>query len=279
MITVEEVADRASRRRFLELPWALHAADPRWPPPLVRFERRRLDHRLNPYFAEHEVLRFLARRLGKVVGRIAAHGDGRFGFFDVADDDEAAGALVDAARSWSAERGHASLSGPVSFTDEHEAGVLVEGFDVPGTTGRPWHPPWYGRALGAAGLRIGERRPSYRLAAGGTPSVPPDDGPAPDHAGAYADARLVLRGEAGAIAAVPDVAAYLRHERPWQLARRARRRDWRTAVVVSVDCDPTVLVPALCAAAGRAGYTDVLAPWAPDDRPPETVHALFTGPT
>jgi hypothetical protein len=35
-----------------------------------------------------------------------------------------------------------------------------------------------------------------------------------------------------------------------------------------------VLVPALLAAAGAAGYDAVWAPWSPDDRPPDTDHRL-----
>ena len=62
-----------------------------------------------------------------------------------------------------------------------------------------------------------------------------------------------------------------------ELLRRAKARDWTTAVVVRCDGDPAVLVPALCAAAAAAGYRDVIAPWSPDaDARPETVHALFT---
>ena len=43
------------------------------------------------------------------------------------------------------------------------------------------------------------------------------------------------------------------------------------------DGDPSMLVPALQAAAGLAGYQWVVAPWSPDpDAAPETIHARFT---
>jgi hypothetical protein len=284
VITVDEADDRAGRRRFLELAFALHREHPEWAPPVLRFERRRLDRRLNPYLADAEAAFFLARRDGQVVGRIAAHrapeGGGRFGFFDVADDEEAALALVDAARAWLREREANGFTGPLSFTPDQEAGVLIEGFDRPGLTGRPWHPPHTAAFLAAAGLEVTERRHSYRLDAGGHAIVAEASRPTPDAAGAYGDPALVLAGAGGTISAVPDVSAALRAAGAggaWHLARRARRRDWETCVVVELDGDATVLVPAICGAAGRAGYRSVIAPWAPDDREPETVHALFTG--
>ena len=89
-------------------------------------------------------------------------------------------------------------------------------------------------------------------------------------AGPYADQGLVL----DRIAAVPDLAPGLRDARGF--ARRARRAEWDTAVVVRVDGPPADLVPALVAAAGAAGYRWVLSPWTPDPgSPPETVHAVY----
>jgi hypothetical protein len=78
---------------------------------------------------------------------------------------------------------------------------------------------------------------------------------------------------------VPDVAGARRAtglRSAWALARRAREAAWDEAVVVACDGDPAVLVPALLVAAGRAGYSTVVAPWSPDPAAvPETVHARF----
>src|SRR3954470_9251562 len=285
-LSVDEALDRSSRRRFLEVPWALHGREPRWAPPLVTFERRRLDRRLNPFFEEGDAALLLVRRGGRVIGRVSAHvahdGDeqGRFGFFDVDDDADAARALLDEARAWLAARGCPSIIGPVSFTREHEAGVLVEGFDVPGVTGRQWHPPHDAAFLEAAGFDVTERFPSYRLRARGDESaLMPASLTPPDLAGSYADPALLLTdGSDGEIAAVPDLASALRGagmRSACPLARVARNRAWETCVVVRVHGDAGTLVPGLCGAAGAAGYTSVVSPWAPDDRAPEAVHALF----
>jgi hypothetical protein len=279
-VTVEEVTGRSELRRFTELPQALHGTDSRFAPLLMAWERYRLDPRRNPYFEDGDAAYLLARRLGRPVGRVVAHvaepgGAGRFGFWWTVDDESVASALLDAAQRWLEDRGCTSMEGPLSFTAEEEAGALVIGHEVPGLTGRPWHPPHLAGLLAAAGLEPEEDRPTWRLqAVGGGPSLPPGDD-APGHAGSYADRRLALQG----VAAVPDVAEALRSSAvrdAWRLAARARRREWSTCTIVRCDTDPSVGVTALQAAAADAGYRWVVSPWSPDPTAaPETVHRLF----
>ena len=286
-VSVEEVSGAAARRRFVDLPHVLSGTDPRFAPLVLAWERYRLDRHRNPYLAEGEAVAFLARRGGHPVGRIAAHlpgpdGPGAFGFWWTEDDAEVAALLFDAAQEWLGQRGASSMTGPLSFTAEQEAGVLVEGADVPGVTGRPWHPPHLARLLEQEGFEPTARHPSWRLPADPAPvpvAIPPRPRAltAPGPAGPYADRRLRL----DAIEAVPDVSEELR--RPGfggarRAARRARSGRWDTAVVVGQPPDPATTVPALVEAAGRAGYRWVIAPWSPTDAPPETVHATFTRP-
>jgi hypothetical protein len=221
------------------------------------------------------VTRWLARRGGHVVGRIAGHhldGDPAawFGAFDCADDAEAASALVRAVTDWAAELGAARLEGPALYSPaDGDAGILVEGFEHPGGTGRPWHPPWYAEHLVAARLEpTGPPMPRWRLTVGGTTTMS-GDGPVPPHAGRLADPRLVLAGPEGDVAAVPDVSAAGR-------AMSLRRPTRTECAVVRCDGDPAVLVPALLGAAAAAGYQRAWSPWCPEgDRPPDTVHRLF----
>jgi hypothetical protein len=240
----------------------------------MSFERARL----NGFDGEDGVY-LLARRLGKPAGRISAHvvtagGDGWFGFFDTIDDRRVVQALVDAAQEWLVERGCTTVTGPASFTVDDEAGVLVAGHDVPGVTGRPWHPDWYAPLLEGAGFDGVEDRPTWRLPAG-TGTSPPPSGDPPPHSGRYGDRRLAL----GGVAAVPDIAGPLRDAGPrsaWSLAKRAKARDWEGCTIVRCDGDPSVLVPQIQRAAGAAGYEWVIAPWSPDPAgPPETVHRLY----
>lgn len=283
MITVEPVEGRAQLRRFADVPFVLHRSEPRWAPGVRAWEQWRIDARRHPYFERGDAAFLLARRAGQPAGRIAAHvaGDGSdagwFGLFDVPDDDGVVDALLAAARTWLGEQGARSMAGPVTWTPEEEAGVLVEGLDQPGATGRPWHPPWYAAQLRRADGEAGERRETHRLPvelAGDEPVPEPGDDVRPPVGGGYVDPALVLPG----IAAVPDVSRVLASasvRSAWRVARTVRERPSDTAVVVRCDGDPTELVPRLLAAARARGYRDVLTPWAPDERPPERVHQLF----
>jgi hypothetical protein len=82
---------------FIALPYELYRGDRHWTPPLRRDVRLLLSRTKNPFFEHAEAEYFLARREGRVVGRIAAihnrlhnefQGDraGFFGFFETIDD-------------------------------------------------------------------------------------------------------------------------------------------------------------------------------------------------
>lgn len=277
VVVVEEVAGGKALARFTELPQALHGGDPRFAPLVMAWERYRLDARRNPYFERGDGRFFLARRMGRPVGRVTAHldepgGAGRFGFWWVDDDAAVAEALADAAQAWLASEGCSSMTGPWSFTRDEEAGLQVVGHEVPGVTGRPWHPPHLAAHLEALGFAAVEDRPTWRLPTTTDGPQRPEAGARPGQAAAYADPRLVLEG----IAAVPDVAGSLRTtglRGAWELARRAKERAWDVATVVRCEADPSVAVPALRDAAGRAGYRWLVTPWSPDPSvAPEAVH-------
>jgi hypothetical protein len=280
-VAVEEVTGGKALARFTDLPVVLHGDDPRFAWPVLAWERYRLDRHRNPYFERGDGASFLAWRRGRPVGRITAHVDdpgglGRFGFWCVEDDPDVASALVDAAARWLLDHGCASIEGPLSFTAREEEGVLVAGFDAPGTTGRPWHPPSQAAHLEALGFEPVRDAPRWRLPAQDLGVEREATGDAPGHAGRHADPRLVLEG----IAAVPDVSGALRGASlrgAWSLARRVREASWTTATIASVDDDPADAVPALLTAAARAGYESVISPWSPDpDAAPETVHRVYS---
>ncbi len=149
--------------RFIRLPWRIYAGEPLWVPPLI-FERKRfLSPRKNPWFRHAEAELFLAWRGRRPVGRISAqldhdfnsyHGNawGMFGFFECEDDPEAAAALLDAAEAWLRERGRDRMVGPMDFSMNDEAGLLIEGHDLPPLVKQPYHLPYYRGLLEGAGL-------------------------------------------------------------------------------------------------------------------------------
>jgi GNAT superfamily N-acetyltransferase len=162
-LQVTPVSSRRDVREFIELPFRLHANAAQWVPPL-RVERRMfLSPRFNAFFKHGDAALFLARRDGRVAGRISAHIDhafndfhdnawGMFGFLEVEEDQEALEELLDAAAAWLRERGRDRMVGPMDFQMNDEAGILIEGFDREPLVKQPWHPPYYQRLCKAAGL-------------------------------------------------------------------------------------------------------------------------------
>jgi GNAT superfamily N-acetyltransferase len=162
-VEIRPVATRRDLAAFIKLPFSLYRNERNWVPPLIFEVRRRLDRSRNPFFEHAEAEYFLARRAGRVVGRITAHVDrhfnefqdnrwGLFGFFECEDDAEAAGALLDAAEGWLRERGRDRMVGPMDFTTNDECGLLIEGHDRPPIILTPWQHPYYQRLLDGAGL-------------------------------------------------------------------------------------------------------------------------------
>ena len=281
VVTIEQVSGRAAFKRFFEFAFLQFRSEPRWSAPLVAYERKRLDPH-NRFFDEGDGEYFLARRGGTPAGRVTAHVAGKrdeegwFGFFDVVDDPAVVAALLDQATTWLREHGCTSMTGPASFTVEEDPGVLVQGFDVAGTTGRPWHPPWYAAHLEAAGLHGTDECRTWRLSSSelgvvDMPMAPPAIPSSAGVAGRFADPRIVLPG----IVAVPDLTPA--RNSALALARRAKRNRWEGCTIVDIDGDPAVLVPRLQTAAAAAGYEWIVSPWSPEPAAaPETVHARFT---
>jgi GNAT superfamily N-acetyltransferase len=149
-------------RAFVALPFRLHAGT-RWIPQLKLERYVFLNRRLNPYFKHGEAEYFLARRDGRVVGRITAQIDhafndfhqsrwGMFGFLEFEDDAEVLQALLKTATAWLSERGCERMVGPMDFQMNDESGVLIDGFELDPVIRQPWQPPYYQRRCEEAGL-------------------------------------------------------------------------------------------------------------------------------
>ncbi len=139
--TVTPVRTRADRKAFVELAYALNRDDPNWVPPLRDEVNGLLTPGKNPWFEHAEAELFLARRDGRIVGRISAQvdqlvlehmgaGTGQWGMFE-AEDEQSSRALIAAAEDWLRGRGMTRALGPFSLGIWDEPGLLVEGFDHP----------------------------------------------------------------------------------------------------------------------------------------------------
>lgn len=162
-VEVTAVSGGKALTEFIGFPFRLHARHSMWVPPLKLERRLFLNRRLNAFFSHGEAEYFLARRAGRVVGRISAHIDhayneyhdskwGWFGFLEFEDDPAIVQAMLPAAEAWLRARGCERMVGPADFSMNDESGVLIEGFDLRPMIRQPWHPPYYQRHLEQAGL-------------------------------------------------------------------------------------------------------------------------------
>ncbi|MBA3013181.1 MAG: acyl-CoA N-acyltransferase [Proteobacteria bacterium] len=159
IITVE---GGSKLRDFIDLPWKIYVPYPKWVPPLKKEVRRLLDPLKHPFWEFSERILFLARRGKKTVGRIAGiiddhynqfHNEkmGIWGFFECADDPEAAAALFSSVEGWIHNKGMTFIRGPLNPSTNHEAGLLIEGFDYPPSLMMPYNPPYYSRLIESCG--------------------------------------------------------------------------------------------------------------------------------
>jgi GNAT superfamily N-acetyltransferase len=161
-VAVAPVSGRRELAAFLRLPWLVNAGDPHWVPPLLADQKKLLDRRRHPFHQHADAEYFLARRGGRVAGRIAAivnhrhnafHDErtGFFGFFESVDDDEVATALLATAGDWLRARGMERVLGPMNFSTNEECGLLIDGFETAPRIMMPHNPRYYARLLDAAG--------------------------------------------------------------------------------------------------------------------------------
>ena len=162
-VEIEAVSGRGDLKSFIDLPFRLHANHPLWVPPLKLERRLFLSRRMNAFFSHGEAEYFLARRDGRVLGRITAQVNhafndyqkknwGWFGFLEFEDDPEVLQALLDAAAAWLRERGKERMVGPACFAMNDESGILIEGFDLRPMIVQPWNPPYYPERMEQAGM-------------------------------------------------------------------------------------------------------------------------------
>ena len=163
-LLVKPVESRRQRKQFINFPWKLYADDPNWVPPLLGEHKRLLGYRHHPFYDDGAIQTFLAYRDGQVCGRVAAIVNGAhnrqarekrgfFGFFESLDDQRVATALFDAAAVWLRDRGMTAIRGPTNPSLNHEAGLLVDGFDSSPTFMMTYNPEYYARLVEGYGFR------------------------------------------------------------------------------------------------------------------------------
>ena len=139
-VTISEARTKDDLRAFVNFPFSLYKGNPFWVPPLKNDEVKALQPETNPAFEFCKTNFWLARKDGKVAGRIGVIINGleiqktgqsiaRFTRFESIDDNEVSAALLQTAEAWAKLNGMTGIHGPLGFSNLDHQGVLVEGFD------------------------------------------------------------------------------------------------------------------------------------------------------
>jgi len=162
-VTVSQVSTEKEMRAFVRFNYELYKDCPYAVPDLLEDTLETLSPHCNPAFRFCQAAFFLARRDGKIVGRVAAiinsranerweRKDVRFGWIDFIDDPDVSQALLQAVEQWGRERGMDRMVGPLGFTDLDPEGMLTEGFDQLSTLCTIYNYPYYPEHIRRLGL-------------------------------------------------------------------------------------------------------------------------------
>lgn len=167
MVTIETLNLKSSKaiNEFVLFPFQIYKNIQQWVPPIISDVKAMLNPAKHPFYEHSEAESFVARRDGKMVGRITAienkpfnkyHGtaQAQFYFFECIDDQEVANALFDAAAAWAKSRGLNEIVGPKGLSLFDGYGIQIEGFEHRQMmTMMNYNPAYYVRLVETAGYQ------------------------------------------------------------------------------------------------------------------------------
>ena len=153
-VEIREVTSEKELKRFVKYSFQLYKNTPQWVPPLVSDELETFNPAKNPFLKTAESRLFMAWQNNRPVGRVAAilsHSANeryqtkniRFGWFETVDDYAVAEALWNTVRDWAREKGMETMTGPHGFSNFDHQGMLIQGFELPGTIFAIYNPAYY----------------------------------------------------------------------------------------------------------------------------------------
>ena len=162
-VTVSQISTAKEMKAFVRFNYELYKDCPQAVPDLLEDTLEVLDARRNPAFRFCEAAFFLARKDGRIVGRVAAiintranerwdRQEVRFGWIDFIDDLDVSRALLDAVEQWGRKKGMNRMVGPLGFTDLDPEGMLTEGYDQLSTLCTIYNYPYYPQHMAQLGL-------------------------------------------------------------------------------------------------------------------------------
>lgn len=153
-ITIREISGKKALKKYVQFNIDLYKKNQYAVPPLIFDEVGTLSSDKNPAFDFCESTYYMAYDGEKPVGRIAGiinhklnqkcgKKSARFGFVDFIDDKNVSNALFRAVEQWARQKGMEEIVGPLGFTDMDPEGLLIEGYDQPGTMVAIYNYPYY----------------------------------------------------------------------------------------------------------------------------------------
>ncbi|NWF50764.1 MAG: hypothetical protein HXY49_09505 [Ignavibacteriaceae bacterium] len=173
-IEISVVKSDKELMQFIKMQWSIYKDYKHWVPPLIMDRKKLLSKTKNPFFKHAEAEYFLAKKDGRIVGRIAAiknnlhnstHNDkvGFFGFFESINDQQVANMLLDSAKSWLLLKGCDKMRGPANPSSNDEYGLLVDGFDDEPRLLMTYNPQYYIQLCENYGFRKAKDLFAYKL--------------------------------------------------------------------------------------------------------------------
>lgn len=161
MIEVRPVLTKKEQKAFLDFPLDLYAGNPNFIPPLY-IDEKKIFRKDYVYNSSCDSAFFNAYKDGVMAGRIqtiiqkdanAKNHERRCRFtrYDVINDLEVSRALFETAENWARERGMDTVHGPLGYSDLEKEGMLIGGFEHPGTFLTPYNYPYYPEHIEALG--------------------------------------------------------------------------------------------------------------------------------
>lgn len=141
-VTIVPVSNKKELKLFIDFPHDLYANDENYVPELFIAQRDMLTKGKHPSHDHIDFQLFLAYHENKLVGRIAGihnlnhnkyinREDGFIGFFEAVNEYPVAKELFDAAFSYLKTKKAERVIGPVNFSTNDPAGLLIDGYQYP----------------------------------------------------------------------------------------------------------------------------------------------------
>jgi len=160
-----KLIDSTSKRdvdQWVDFPYKLYKGHPYYVPMLKAGQRKLLDRSAHPFFQHSEADFFVVEEKGEVLARVCvmentAYNDYQkeksafIGFFDSAENIEAARMLFRQVDAWVSARGLDTIYGPKGLLGAFAGGVLVEGFQYRAALDVPYNYPYYDAYLRDSG--------------------------------------------------------------------------------------------------------------------------------